>query len=82
MTTLFCWERDCLSVLKLKFMIKLNSLRSFLNIHVDYVLRSYVFYEPDQNEDNSKKKDNFSEFPLFQQKNSRHSRPLVVATFI
>ena len=33
------------------------------------------FYEPDQNEDNSKKKDNFSEFPFFNKKKSLFTPP-------
>ena len=81
MTTLFCWERDCLSVLKVKVTIKLNSLRSFLNIPVEYVLTS-LLAEDDLSNNTQKEQDSFSELPFFSTENSRHSRLLVVETFI
>ena len=74
MTTLFCWERDCLSVLKLKVMIKLNSLRSFLNIHVDYVLRS-SFTSLTKMKMILKRR---TTFPFFNKKQSSFTPPIVV----
>ena len=80
MTTLFCWERGCLSVQKQNVMIKLNSLKNSLNIHVGYVLRS--------------SSSSLTKIKILQKrktpilnchysiKNSRHSCLLVVETFI